>query len=326
MEVIKKISKIFCVIVLLVLIFVIFSVVNHQIKNKKESTIIQNAYGEFYTLSTGEKMNYTFYDSESDKVAVILPGFGCSTVHYDFDALAKGLNDEYKIIIVEPLGYGLSDGTDRERTCENYCTELHELISKLGYDRYTIIGHSISGLYSLVYCNTYEDEVEAFIGIDATVPKQIEYVDSKELPDNQYKMMRWVKPIFINTGMYRFFVNSNFRSASEHIPTLSEEDKKIMQTLYGHNMINDTQLNELKNWSGNMKEYYDDTFPESIPVLYLLANDSQSRTSQWKSIHENMTVNEKSAVKVLKGAHALHLSSLQLVIKSVKDWNSDSVD
>jgi pimeloyl-ACP methyl ester carboxylesterase len=35
--------------------------------------------------------------------------------------------------------------------------------------------HSISGIYSMYYANTYPDEVEAIIGIDPTLPQALEY-------------------------------------------------------------------------------------------------------------------------------------------------------
>ena len=112
----KILSRILLIILTILLVGTAILAVRHQIKSRKDLALVKDAYGEFYTLSTGERINYTFYDSPSDEVAVILPGFGCSSVHYDFDALAKGISDKYKIIIFEPLGYGLSDSTSRERT------------------------------------------------------------------------------------------------------------------------------------------------------------------------------------------------------------------
>lgn len=320
-QIVKRVLIGIGTVALAVILLVAFLSIRHAIKSEKEEALIQHAYGEYFTLSTGERMNYTFYDSKSEEVAVILPGFGCPTVHYDFDALAKRLNSNYKIVIVEPLGYGLSDGTARERTAENYCAELHELMCALKYDSYTIIGHSISGLYALAYCNMYEDEVKAFIGIDASVPKQIDILPEKELPEMQYKTTKSVRSFLVNTGIYRLWVEKNFDSAVAGIPTLTEEDKVIMQALYCHETFNDTQLNELKLMEENLKNLYSDTFPNSIPVLYLLSYENQNQMPGWQMVHEGMSANEKSEIIVVRGSHSLHFTSLDAVVRTIFNWD-----
>ena len=134
-------------------------------------------------------------------MAVILPGLECISAHYEFDALAIKLSDKYKVVVYEPPGVGLSDWTDTERSVENYSEELHELMQHLGYDRYTIIAHSMAGLYSLYYANQYPDEVETFIGIDAAAPAPIEEADHKA-----YVAAKNLRIIMIQSGLVRLQV------------------------------------------------------------------------------------------------------------------------
>ena len=100
-------------------------------KQKKDLEVIANAkYGEFFTTSNGDRVNYTLYDSESEQVAVILPGLECISAHYEFDVFAIKLSDKYKVVVYEPPGVGISDWSDTERTVENYSKELHELMQQ----------------------------------------------------------------------------------------------------------------------------------------------------------------------------------------------------
>ncbi|MEG8036613.1 alpha/beta hydrolase [Sphingomonas sp. LR61] len=85
----------------------------------------------------------------------------------DFAPLVDRLQDTHRVVVVEPLGYGLSDGTDRPRTSANIVDEVHQALSTLGIDRYVLAGHSVAGIYALEYTNTYPDEVQAFVGIDS---------------------------------------------------------------------------------------------------------------------------------------------------------------
>ena len=206
----KTIRKILGILFLIILIAVVILTIRHYFKCKSDRKIFADAYGEYFETSGGERINYTFYDSSSDDVAVILPGYGCSTAHYEFDTFADKLKDDYKIIIVEPLGVGLSDGTTKKRTVENYCEELHELMQYLEYDKYTIIGHSIAGLYSLYYANQYTDEVEAFIGIDASVPHQTDNAPWIAKPKNTRMLYKVIRVAFVKTGIERLLTELSF--------------------------------------------------------------------------------------------------------------------
>lgn len=107
-----------------------------------------------------------------EQTVVLLPGQGTPTPALDFKLLIDEITPNYKVVVVEPFGYGLSDETEKERTTENIVSEVHEAVQQLGLDRYILMGHSIAGLYGATYVNTYPDEVLAFVGIDSSVPNQ----------------------------------------------------------------------------------------------------------------------------------------------------------
>ncbi len=70
--------------------------------------------------------------------------------------------------------------------------EPHECTQKLGCDRYYLMAHSLSGLYSLYWANTYPQEVAGFIGIDPSVPKQS---DEEPLPISMVTLNRLFRRI-----------------------------------------------------------------------------------------------------------------------------------
>ena len=309
----------------LLLIFIAFTAVlsvRQQYKEKQDRILIQNAYGTYFTTRTGEKMNYTLWDNESDELVVILPGYGCSSVYYEFNSFAKDLNEDYKVLMVEPLGVGLSDETERPRTVDNYCEELHELISYLGYDSYILAGHSIAGLYALKYANIYEDEVSAFIGIDASVPHQVDSLSGIALPDNQAKLNRVLKELYVNSGYHRFLTEITFDSTLSAIPTIPESDKDIARAMFCTNQLNDTQLVEMDMLQENIDECYDIKFPETIPVLYVLAQDNVDAMPEWEQIHKDAVTSKMSKVVTIEGSHYLHLTNREKLINIIKDFLS----
>lgn len=310
--------RIFCILLLILAVLVGVTSVRNVILSARDEKLVEDAYGEYYTTPEGERINYTFYDNGVENLAVILPGYGCSSAHFEFDTLAKRLSDRYDILIVEPLGVGLSDGTTRERSAENYCVELHGLMASLGYDRYTLIGHSIAGIYALKYCNMYENEVEAFIGIDASVPRQIDIDNTFTQSDVQYKINRALKFTLVDTGIYRILTEVSFDSVLEQIPTIRDDDKDTMLALYTTDQMNDTQLREGKKMTDNMRDCYDMTFPKSVKVLYILSKDNCDQIPEWEQLHSDIVEKCNGEVKIVDGGHYLHLTNLDGLLKAIE--------
>ncbi|HEX3078608.1 MAG TPA: alpha/beta hydrolase, partial [Lachnospiraceae bacterium] len=169
----KTLLKISGIIIgIIVVIVLILSIVNYICK-KKEAESLKHAYGQM--VEVDDKNMCVDIKGSGEKVIVLLPGFASISPVLEMASLADVLKESYTVITIEPFGYGLSDQTGKERTIENITEELHTVLSKLGYSKYTIMAHSLSGLYSIYYTNKYPNEVEAFVGIDSSVPKQAQY-------------------------------------------------------------------------------------------------------------------------------------------------------
>ena len=316
----KAILRFFGALLLILIAAVAVLAVRHHIKSKSDKALVADAYGEYYTTEHGNRMNYTFYDSDAEQVAVLLPGYGCPSPHYEFDTLAKELHDDYKIVIAEPLGYGLSDETDVPRTVENYCTELHGLMQSLGIARYTLICHSIGGLYMPYYTNQYPNEVEAFIGIDASVPHQLDSGGWLNEKDHMYQLYKWIRIGLVNTGIYRLMTELSFDATTQPIPTLSDDDKAKYLALYNTVSCNDTQLDEIRRMPENGAKSYDLKYPETVPVLYVLAKSNCDTDPMWEQYHKDILTNPNSKVTVIEGEHYLHFTSLQTLLQEIRNW------
>ena len=314
----KRIKRFFVVMAVLLAIPIFLIVVMtiwNSIETKKDLEVIATTkYGSSYTTSNGDRVNYTLYDSESEQVTVILPGLECISAHYEFDALASKLSDKYKVVVYEPPGVGISDWSDTERTVENYTKELHELMQHLGYDKYTIIAHSFAGLYSLYYTNQYPNEVEAFIGIDATVPAEIEEADHEA-----YTNAKRLRTIMIKSGLLR--LASSEEVIKGQFPTAKADELELCKALWCSAQYNDIRLNEYKNMVSNEEKCMNLTFPDTVPVLYILANDTVSENAKWEQLHKDVITNEDSKVSIILGDHYLHQSNMRGLVNEITSWD-----
>ena len=316
----KITGKVLLGLLILIVLFLLITTIWHHVESPKDRKRYAGAYGEYYTTVNGDKMNYTLYDSTSDKVAVLLPGFAYGSVHYTFDSLAKELNDEYKVVIVEPLGYGLSDQTDTERTAENYCNELHGLMNYLGYDKYTLIGHSMSGIYMTCYSNEYTSEVEAVIGIDEYVPHMRDIKDCS--PETQQTVWN-ISRCYIFLGLDRLMPTFDRESAKEKIPTLTDEEADLFVAMDKTIPANKTQMNEIGHTPENVDKCYDMKIPESIPVLQVLSKDNCETYPEYIKMHEDITANPQSRTVAIDGGHCLYFYNLDGLVNEIKNWEHE---
>lgn len=68
---------------------------------------------------------------DGKETIVLLPGYGTASPVLDFKPLVDELSPYYRVVVIEPFGYGLSDDTDKVRTSQNIVDEIHECLQKL---------------------------------------------------------------------------------------------------------------------------------------------------------------------------------------------------
>ncbi len=162
--------KILAALVIALVVFIAIVFVVDKISSKVEEGKIK-PYGQSVTVD-GKNMN-VLIQGQGEETVVLLPGLGTGTPALDFKPLVEELSPFYRVVVIEPFGYGLSDITEKERSTENIVSEIHEALQILKIDRYILMGHSIAGIYGLDYVNKYEHEVSAFVGIDSSAPSNM---------------------------------------------------------------------------------------------------------------------------------------------------------
>lgn len=260
----------------------------------------------------GRIMNVNIQGS-GDQTVVILPGRGVTAPSYDFAALIARVKDKFKVITVEYFGSGLSGMTDQPRNSEQIVREVHEALSKLGVGKFTLVAHSIAGIYGLHYANLYPHEIEAFVGIDTATPgmdrfitpELLEKTSSPERPEDQ-----------------PYDVREDIADVIGY--TYSEKDLKIMQALYQRNRHNDAIFEasrvEDKSSQRTEKSYDLMRFPEYIPTLFFLSSESVGYAPSWyvREHEKQCTAVEGSRVTVLEGGHFLHHSQAEVIAQGIK--------
>lgn len=294
---------------------------NYLCKKSKQS-IVKGAYGQVVNVD-GCNMIVEVAGEENKPTIVLLPGWGSPSPVLEFRPLAEELANDFRVITIEPFGYGLSDKSNRERVIDTIVEELHECVQRLGCNRYYLMAHSISGVYSLYWANIYPQEVQGFIGIDCSVPKQF---DNTKLPIsvamlNQFAT--YLQQIGNMTGITRLRTIRHPECAlnADFSYPYSEKELEIFQILGIDYANNRTVMDELKRMEENLDVVRNMKFPEHIPVLHFISADSCKISDTWEQLHRNViTEKSKSEVLYFGKTHDLHLEQRQNIVKKVKTW------
>ncbi len=90
-----------------------------------EQSKIQAAYGTVVEVN-GHNMVVDIKGEDNETTIILLPGWGSSSPVLEFLPLAEELSKDFRVITIEPFGYGLSDRVGTEREISVVVEELHE--------------------------------------------------------------------------------------------------------------------------------------------------------------------------------------------------------
>lgn len=318
----RRILKIMKWVFVVLLGVVVVLVIWNFICKKAEQSKVKAAYGSAIEVN-GHNMMVDIKGDDNEITIILLPGWGSPSPILEFLPLAEELSEDFRVITIEPFGYGLSDRAGTEREISVIVEELHECTQKLGCDQYYLMAHSLSGLYSLYWANAYPQEVQGFIGIDPSVPKQS---DEEPLPIKMVtlnKLSAYFQKTVSVLGITRILSIGNTENAiyADSSYPYSERELEVFRILSMDFAYNKNVMNELNHMEDSLESVRDMKFPETIPVLQFVSGDNCELLETWETLHrEVITETDKSEVLRLDGGHYLHFGRKQEVVEKVKEW------
>ncbi|GAA1595865.1 alpha/beta hydrolase [Leucobacter chromiireducens] len=258
----------------------------------------------------GKQMNVAEFGS-GETTIVLTPGAGTSSPVADFAPVIRGLEDEYRILAVEPFGYGLSDQADTPRTTENIVREIHAAVQHFDVAEYVLMGHSITGLYALEYVANYPDEVTAFVGIDTSVPEQPGM--------DQVPAIIQAAPAIRGLGLLRVMTALGGDPLAEN-PAYTDTDRERIHVTTMKNSMAPTYLDEVHLLGRNFARAEGQTFPSSLPVLLMYqANNPAFPT--WTAMHEAQAATVDHAVTLeIDADHYLHHTQSEEAVAATEEF------
>ena len=312
-RILSKSLIVILIVIVIIVLFVIISVVRHKICSSKEKDLL-TPLGELVEVN-GHNMS-VYIEGEGDKTLVFMSGGGTCSPILDFKSLYSLLTDEYKIVVVEKLGYGFSDVVDERR---DICTILSETRMALDKARvegpYVLCPHSMSGLEALYWAQKYPEEVEAIIGLDMAVPG---YYDEMNISIPIMKLGQYGAAL----GITRW-IPGLAESDAIKFGTLSDKEKDIYRAVFYQRTATVTMINEAKIVKDNANVVKGNGIPQ-VPMLLFISNGSGGTgftEEKWRSIpKEYISGYDNASFVELDCPHYIHDYKYEEIGKEIRNF------
>lgn len=271
---------------LLLFITVLLAVIVNGIMKVGE---IKNGYdGEYknmYPTVDGKAMNL-YVSGSGEKTILIMPGFGVGSPEVYYKPIVNMLDDKYRVVVVDYLGYGFSSENKKDRTSETIINEVRQaLVNAEVFGPYILMPHSMSNIYATHYANTYPNEVKGIIGIDGVAPNLLkEQAYQDELTESvlntrlcyaaeKFAIIRILKTLDpAKLEIDRFDNNAYF----------TDEDRDFIDQYFCVNYLTTTMLIEAGEMQNNIKALEDTVYNNQLPVLQIIATETDEASQKLK--------------------------------------------
>ena len=294
--------------IVLLVLAIVAALANMSAERSERNTL--PTYGERVAVAGGHLNVYRH--GETGPTIVMLTGYGTPAPALDFAPLIREL-DGFQIVVVEGFGYGYSDTEAPPRTIENITSEIHEAVAAIDHEEpYILLGHSIAGIYDLYYANQYPDEVSAVIGIDASLPGQINGLAGQGNPANR---------LVATSGLLRAVTSVRPSLIEPDGDAFTAQEREQMRAMTIWNWANPALLDEANQGARNFSVVEDMTYPADIPVLSFIKKEGSQ--AGWRMLHQTQLQNlDHGELVELDGGHYLHWTHAAALAQHIREFFS----
>lgn len=307
--------------------------------NASQESMDNNSASRYVTVD-GKKMHVVLYGNidskeenfaEKDKtVLVMLPGLATPSPHIYFKPLAQALDSEFNVVIVEPLGYGLSDLASTDRTVENINQELNKVLEAMEINECVLMVHSFWGVYGMNFVFDYPERVKGFIAIDNTVydaDLEEELAMEKEYILQDIEQFDRTRNSFTSILEFQNAIAQNPEEYGADLPEIngyaySERDREEYFQAVSLSS-NKTIKNEVTLLDQSLATIKEKKFPDSLPVLTMISS-SNATMPAWVTGHRNQLNFESGnhELYTVEGSHHIWYTNLSGIVNHINEWKA----
>ncbi len=254
----RKRSNIIVSIVLIALLLAGF-LLFHPLMVKHDRNILTEK-GYCNPVSVGDySLNLLKFGNENgDRKIVALAGVGIGDSDVSMRKMTAELENDNQIIFLDRAGYGASDDTKADMNVKTIVADYRTALKSASIETpYTLMAHSIAGVYASYWVSQYPDEIDSVILLDTT------WLIDENAEENVAPMVisACVRYLAAKTGLVDLLMPSSVDG--------TKEEKKIAKALSAMPMDSRALISGAKLAPENIKDTLAVLSPNDIPKLYI---------------------------------------------------------
>lgn len=280
-------------------------------------------YGRLVEVFDGRM--HVYVGGQGPETIALLPGLGVGLPCADFGPLMRELAKDHRVAVVEYFGVGFSGGTDRPRSAAAYVEEIREALRGAGLrGPYTLMPHSLSGLYAECYAALYPREVRAVICLDGS---SSDYWEKSPAILNAILPLAKLQQSLGLTALLGAALTNRAR-----LRGYGFEEREIDDMIaFAAFSVNDTLLRQIKASSDFVLEAKALPYPPEVPYLKLIARDTYEKPNRQLKISPQeyqerhlSRIGPHARREILDGDHFIYLHNAVRIAELTKAFLAEA--
>lgn len=295
-------------IVLIVLLLVGFLCIHPLMVKHYRKMLTEKGF--YHPVSVGDhSLNLLRYGNENgSRQIVVMSGFGVGDSSVSMRKMTAGLEKDNQLIILDRAGYGTSDDTKTKMNAETIVEDYRTALKNADIEApYTLMAHSIAGVYASYWVSKYPDEIDSVILLDTT------WVIEENADDNVASAVisEYVKYFAAKIGLADLLMPSSVDG--------TKDEKKIAKALTSMTMDSRTLISEAKLEPENIKAALDVLTSNDIPKLYINCGKELPDEAR-KNLESYTDKLGNCQIELLDSGHFMYLEKPDESAKIIQDF------
>jgi pimeloyl-ACP methyl ester carboxylesterase len=245
--------------------YILFALLVAWAMGPRVATAQQQVESKFADAN-GVRLHY-LVTGKGDPV-LLLHGFGQSSQMWR--PLMRELANDHTVIAADLRGAGQSDAPPEGYTKAEMARDVHALMTGLGYNKVSVVGHDIGMMVAYAYAAQFPSEVQRIVLLEALLPGVGEW--TRAWPRDQWHLHFYGKtPEALVQGRERIYLehfwNDFAADASKSIP---EADRKVYAAEYARPNHVRASMEWFRVLDGDARQFHEYAAkPLTTPMLVL---------------------------------------------------------
>jgi pimeloyl-ACP methyl ester carboxylesterase len=133
-----------------------------------DQTLFDKRFAHHTAMANGVRLHYVI-GGQGDPVVLL---HGWSLTWFEWRRVMPALAEHYTVIVPDLRGLGDSDKPATGYDTRTAATDIHELVTQLGFSRIFLVGHDIGGWVAYAYAAANRDEVRRLALLEIIAPDE----------------------------------------------------------------------------------------------------------------------------------------------------------